>query len=174
MAGCGQGPSRTGGVRPAEDDRNIRYLAHMKFEFLRFAASACGAARGVGLGHGIAVFLQYTYCASQLCPWGRPWCGLGVQSDIRYRSFLPAWHLLTDTEGHSPETIGQITLTGDPRIVVHPIISMVLYTVWSKVVFISFVIGKVWFILTLAIYGLRHPLTSSCGSRWPSSGRPET
>ena len=135
--------------------------------------SARVAARGVGLL--MCCFADF----AAFCPCGRPWCGpvLAECGRVWFTLTLAIYgsrHLLTDAEGHSPETIGQITLTGDPRIVVHPIISMVLYTVWSKVVFISFVIGKVWFILTLAIYGLRHLLTSSCGSRWPSSGRPET
>ena len=76
-----------GRVRPAEDDRNIRYLAHMKFEFLRFMVLRCfhsiptalrSSARGAARGVGLEFSLIYVFLAAlaAFCPCGRPWCGL--------------------------------------------------------------------------------------------------
>merc|ERR1719401_3128177 len=53
-------------------------------------------------------------------------------------------HLLVDEHGNFNEATEWITETSDPKIVCHPVISMVTDMVWNKVAFRSFLFGKLW------------------------------
>merc|ERR1719277_790527 len=61
-------------------------------------------------------------------------------------------HLLVDGNGDFSKTIEWLTDRRDPKIVCHPCITMVTDTVWSQVAFKSFLLGKMWFIVTLLVF----------------------
>jgi len=61
-------------------------------------------------------------------------------------------HLMVDGEGGFSKTIEWITDNGCPKIVCHPVISMVTDIVWSRIAFKSFMIGKMWLLVTLVVF----------------------
>merc|ERR1712038_1126454 len=70
-------------------------------------------------------------------------------------------HLLVDAEGDFSKTIEWITSTADPKLVCHPVVTMVTDIVWNRIAFRTFLRGKAWLLLTLVVYivgfaGLKH------------------
>ncbi|CAK0879603.1 unnamed protein product, partial [Prorocentrum cordatum] len=61
-------------------------------------------------------------------------------------------HLLTDSDGTFSKAIEWVTDNGDPKIVCHPVISMVTDVVWSRIAFRTFLMGKMWLLVTLVVF----------------------
>ena len=61
-------------------------------------------------------------------------------------------HLLVDAEGSFSKTIEWVTATKDPKLVCHPVLSLVTDMVWGRVAMRSFLLGKGFFLFTLAIF----------------------
>merc|ERR1712226_624649 len=61
-------------------------------------------------------------------------------------------HLLVDAHGDFSKTIEWITDNNDPKLVCHPVISMVTDMVWSRVAFRTFLYGRTWFFFTLLVF----------------------
>merc|ERR1712226_1484383 len=61
-------------------------------------------------------------------------------------------HLLVDDHGDFSKTIEWITDNNDPKLVCHPVISMVTDMVWGRVAFRTFLYGRTWFFFTLLVF----------------------
>merc|ERR1719296_398259 len=61
-------------------------------------------------------------------------------------------HLLVEADGNFSKTIEWVTDTKDPKLVCHPVLSLVTDQVWSKIAMRSFLLGKMWFLFTLCIF----------------------
>lgn len=57
-------------------------------------------------------------------------------------------------EGKFAPAIEWIMDYNDPKIVCHPVISMVTDMVWERVAFRTFLSGKLWFLFTLVVFVL--------------------
>ncbi|CAK0788745.1 unnamed protein product [Prorocentrum cordatum] len=70
-------------------------------------------------------------------------------------------HLVADSSGGFSKAVEWITDTGDPKLVSHPIVAMVVDTIWNHVAFQTFLLNKSWVIFTTCVFvvgsgGLRH------------------
>merc|ERR1712194_923381 len=70
-------------------------------------------------------------------------------------------HLVVKADGGFSETIEWITDNNDPKIVCHPVMAMVGDLIWGRVANRQFLMGKLWFLLTLT------PVLRQCGRTWP-------
>jgi len=61
-------------------------------------------------------------------------------------------HLLVDAHGGFSKTIEWVTETKDPKLVCHPVLSLVTDMVWGRIAMRSFLLGKTWFLFTLCIF----------------------
>jgi len=61
-------------------------------------------------------------------------------------------HLIVDAEGGTSNALKWIANTKDPRIICHPCVILVSDTTWRGVVVRQFILSKVWFIVSLAIF----------------------
>jgi len=59
---------------------------------------------------------------------------------------------MVDPHGDFNKTIEWITANQDPKLVCHPIVSIVNDMVWSRVAFRTFLYGKAWFLFTLVVF----------------------
>jgi len=61
-------------------------------------------------------------------------------------------HLVIDANGGFSPTTEWLVDNGDPRIVCHPVVSMVTDMVWTGVAFRTFLYGRAWFMFTLSVF----------------------
>jgi len=61
-------------------------------------------------------------------------------------------HLLVDSEGSFSKAIEWVTDNGDPKVVCHPVLSMVTDVVWGRIAFRTFLLGKLWLLVTLLVF----------------------
>jgi len=61
-------------------------------------------------------------------------------------------HLVVDSDWGFAKAIEWFTEFGDPKIVCHPILSLVTDMVWGRVAYRTFLYGKAWFLFTLIIF----------------------
>jgi len=61
-------------------------------------------------------------------------------------------HLVVDAHGDFNKAIEWVTENGDPKLVCHPILSIVTDMVWSRVAFRTFLYNKAWFLFTLIVF----------------------
>jgi len=78
-------------------------------------------------------------------------------------------HLLVDSEGSFSKAIEWVTDSGDPKVVCHPVLSMVTDVVWGRIAFRTFLLGKLWLLVTLLVFivgtsALKHTSGSLHGS----------
>jgi len=70
-------------------------------------------------------------------------------------------HLVVDSNGDFAQAVEWITENGDPKLVCHPVVAMVTDTVWGRIAFRTFLMNKVWVLVTLCVFvvgtgGLKH------------------
>jgi len=63
-------------------------------------------------------------------------------------------HLLIDGHGEFAKNTEWITNYNNPKLVCHPIVSLVTDLVWTRVAIRTFLLGKAWFLFTLIIFVL--------------------
>jgi len=63
-------------------------------------------------------------------------------------------HLVVNAEGEFASAIEELTGSKDPKIVCHPVVSMVTDLVWEGLAFRSFLYGKLWFLFMLMVFVL--------------------
>eukprot|EP00429_Kryptoperidinium_foliaceum_P043833 CAMPEP_0176107138 /NCGR_PEP_ID=MMETSP0120_2-20121206/53766_1 /TAXON_ID=160619 /ORGANISM="Kryptoperidinium foliaceum, Strain CCMP 1326" /LENGTH=1123 /DNA_ID=CAMNT_0017441265 /DNA_START=66 /DNA_END=3437 /DNA_ORIENTATION=- len=73
-------------------------------------------------------------------------------------------HLIVDADGAFAPAIEWVTDSRDPKIVCHPLLSMVTDLVWSRVAFRTFLNGKAWFLFTLIIFVLAQSILNNLRS----------
>jgi hypothetical protein len=61
-------------------------------------------------------------------------------------------HLIIGQDGKFAKAIEWITDTSDPKIVCHPVVTMVMDTVWGCVAFRSFLLNKLWTVFALVVF----------------------
>jgi len=61
-------------------------------------------------------------------------------------------HFLVDSDGGFSKATEVMTDNKDPKIVCHPVVSMVTDMVWNRVAFRTFLYGKAWFLFTLLVF----------------------
>jgi len=81
-------------------------------------------------------------------------------------------HLLIDAEGGFAQAIESVTELKDPKIVCHPVFALVTDIVWSRVAYIVFLYGKLWFLLTLVVYLLAQSVLFRVGAETGSRDTP--
>ncbi|CAK0792946.1 unnamed protein product [Prorocentrum cordatum] len=70
-------------------------------------------------------------------------------------------HLVVDSNGDFAQAVEWITENGDPKLVCHPVVAMVTDTVWGRIAYRTFLMNKVWVLVTLCVFivgtgGLKH------------------
>jgi len=60
--------------------------------------------------------------------------------------------LLIDAEGNFAQTMEWVVASKDPKLVVHPMLVMLADLVWNGIAMRSFIVRKVWFIVTLVVF----------------------
>merc|ERR1719343_1077549 len=63
-------------------------------------------------------------------------------------------HLIMDADGDFSKTTEWIADNRDPKLMCHPVVTLVTDTVWSRIAFRTFLYGKTWFLFTLVIFVL--------------------
>jgi len=61
-------------------------------------------------------------------------------------------HFIVDSEGGFSKATEVMTENNDPKIVCHPVVSMVTDMIWGRVAFRTFLYGKAWFLFTLLVF----------------------
>jgi len=82
---------------------------------------------------------------------GLIWRARSAENGVRRVNYYVKY-LLMDTEGNFSPTIEWVTDMKDPKVVCHPCLALVTDTVWTRVAFRSFLLQKLWFLLTLVIF----------------------
>merc|ERR1712226_1172281 len=93
---------------------------------------------------------------------GLIWRSRTAESGMR-RVNYSVKHLMVDADGNFNKATEWITDNGDPKLVCHPIVAMVTDTVWSRIAYRTFLFGKSWLLLTLAIFLLGTALLKHVG-----------
>mmetsp|Transcript_73683 Transcript_73683/g.134860 ORF Transcript_73683/g.134860 Transcript_73683/m.134860 type:complete len:1147 (-) Transcript_73683:47-3487(-) len=74
-------------------------------------------------------------------------------------------HLLMDEEGGFNKTLSWICNMRDPKIVCHPIIILLSDLVWSRAASLTFLYGKLWFVLTLIVFIMSQSVLQHVGKK---------
>jgi len=61
-------------------------------------------------------------------------------------------HFIVDSEGGFSKATEVMTDNNDPKIVCHPVVTMVTDMIWGRVAFRTFLYGKAWFLFTLVVF----------------------
>jgi len=61
-------------------------------------------------------------------------------------------HFIIDADGGFSKATEVMTENNDPKIVCHPVVSMVTDMIWGRVAFRTFLYGKAWFLFTLLVF----------------------
>jgi len=61
-------------------------------------------------------------------------------------------HFIVDSDGGFSKATEVMTENNDPKIVCHPVVSMVTDMIWGRVAFRTFLYGKAWFLFTLLVF----------------------
>jgi len=61
-------------------------------------------------------------------------------------------HLLVNKDGGFSDALKYIVAAGDPKLISHPVLSMVSDTLWGGVVRQQFIYGQLWFIFSLFVF----------------------
>mmetsp|Transcript_80922 Transcript_80922/g.177590 ORF Transcript_80922/g.177590 Transcript_80922/m.177590 type:complete len:1120 (-) Transcript_80922:488-3847(-) len=88
---------------------------------------------------------------------GMVWRSRTTENGLRRVNYYVE-HLIKDSEGGFARAIEWITEYQDPKVVCHPVMALVMDTVWIRVAFRSFLASKAWFLFTLVIFVLSQSL----------------
>lgn len=61
-------------------------------------------------------------------------------------------HLLVDAEGHFADALPQIAKMEDPSIVTHALLVNLADMIWTKFVYFTFLLSKIWLLFTLIVF----------------------
>jgi len=61
-------------------------------------------------------------------------------------------HLVVDSNGSFAQSVEWITDNGDPKLVCHPIVAIVMDIVWGRIAFRTFLVNKSWVLFTLCVF----------------------
>ena len=70
-------------------------------------------------------------------------------------------YVLEDAKGKFSPSLKNISASGDPSIVSHPLVSVVVELLWAGVVRRQFIVSRIWNILNLVIFVMGQEITPS-------------
>jgi len=82
---------------------------------------------------------------------GLVWRARSAENGVRRVNYYVKY-MIVDPDGNFSRVLEWVTDLKDPKTVCHPCIAFVTDLVWNRVVFKSFLLSKLWFLFTLAIF----------------------